>query len=374
MLTIFQGGIFLQGKERHIFPGSNTPVGFFSYYDYILDQNEADRIICLKGGPGVGKSTFMKITAYEMIDKGYDVDFMHCSSDNNSIDGIVIKGLKVAFIDGTAPHVVDPKNPGAVDMIVNLGDFWNEDGIRENREEVLRNNLEIKFNFEKAYNFFGAAKRMYDNMNSVYEHALEEVEIYKEAARIVNQELSHKEISKKKGRLKKYFASAFTPKGTINYIDSLIKDYEKIYIIKAPVGIGGERILDIIQESARYRGLDVEQYYCPMVPDKKIEHLLIPAVNTAFVTSNHYHKVKTEAFEVININHYICWKCIKAYKGMMEESKRLMEELINLGIGCIKTAKTIHDTLETHYIPNMNFKAVEECRRNLIRDYILKEK
>ncbi len=96
----------MKGKERHIFPGSNTPIGFFSYYPYILDQQEADRIICMKGGPGVGKSTFMQLTASEMLDMGYDVDFMHCSSDNESLDGIVIKDLKVALIDGTAPHVV----------------------------------------------------------------------------------------------------------------------------------------------------------------------------------------------------------------------------------------------------------------------------
>lgn len=95
----------MSGKERHIYPGNNTPYGFFSYYDYILKQNEADRIFCIKGGPGVGKSTFMRITGEEMLKEGHDVDFMHCSSDNDSIDGIVIRDMNIALIDGTAPHV-----------------------------------------------------------------------------------------------------------------------------------------------------------------------------------------------------------------------------------------------------------------------------
>ena len=93
-----------KGKIRHMFPGGNTSQGFFSYYDYILGQEEASRIICIKGGPGVGKSTFMKQIGAEMVDKGYDVEFMHCSSDNNSLDGIVIPAIKVALLDGTAPH------------------------------------------------------------------------------------------------------------------------------------------------------------------------------------------------------------------------------------------------------------------------------
>ena len=42
--------------QRHYFPGNNTPLGFYSYYRYILSQKEASRIICLKGGPGTGKS------------------------------------------------------------------------------------------------------------------------------------------------------------------------------------------------------------------------------------------------------------------------------------------------------------------------------
>lgn len=97
-----------KGKIRHMFPGGNTPQGFFSYYDNIMPQDEASRIIIIKGGPGVGKSTFMKKIGEEMLDRGFDVEYMHCSSDNNSLDGIVIPAIKVALMDGTAPHVVVP--------------------------------------------------------------------------------------------------------------------------------------------------------------------------------------------------------------------------------------------------------------------------
>lgn len=95
-----------QGRIRHLFPGGNTSLGFFSYYSNIITQEEADRLIIIKGGPGVGKSTFMKKVGEAMLDKGYDVEFLHCSSDNNSLDGIKIPDLRIAFIDGTAPHAV----------------------------------------------------------------------------------------------------------------------------------------------------------------------------------------------------------------------------------------------------------------------------
>lgn len=93
------------GKARRLFPGGNTAFGFHSFYDQIIEVDAA-RIFIIKGGPGVGKSTFMKRIGEEMLKYGYDVEFHHCSSDNNSLDGVVIPSLNAALIDGTAPHRV----------------------------------------------------------------------------------------------------------------------------------------------------------------------------------------------------------------------------------------------------------------------------
>ncbi|HWQ60991.1 MAG TPA: hypothetical protein VN521_01695 [Negativicutes bacterium] len=99
-------------KIRHLFPGGNTPQGFFSYYNYIIPADAA-RIFIMKGGPGTGKSTFMRRIGDAMLERGLDIEHHHCSSDNGSLDGVVIPALGVAFIDGTAPHVVDPGIPAA---------------------------------------------------------------------------------------------------------------------------------------------------------------------------------------------------------------------------------------------------------------------
>ena len=109
----------MTGKTRKMFPGGNTANGFYSFFDYII-PNDVNRIFCLKGGPGVGKSSFMKKMAKEFTKMGYDVELHYCSSDPSSLDGVVIKGLNVVMIDATAPHTVDPKIPGAVDEILNF--------------------------------------------------------------------------------------------------------------------------------------------------------------------------------------------------------------------------------------------------------------
>lgn len=93
------------GTIKRVFPGGNTNRGFVSFYDQIIGP-EATHIFVIKGGPGVGKSTFMKAIGAVMQAEGYDLEYHHCSSDNNSLDGLVIPALGVALLDGTAPQRV----------------------------------------------------------------------------------------------------------------------------------------------------------------------------------------------------------------------------------------------------------------------------
>ena len=360
------------GEERHIYPGNNTPEGFFSYYSYILGQKEANRIICIKGGPGVGKSTFMRKIGEEFSAMGEDVDYMHCSSDNGSLDGVVLKNHKIAFIDGTSPHVVDPINPGAVDSIIHLGEFWNEEGIRKNKGELIESNERIKRHFSMAYNYLGGAGKMYDNLAYIYDQAIESAEIYKLAAGIVVEELMHLEICLKPGGIKKYFAGAITPGGLENQLRTLINGCRRVYMIIAPAGVSNERLLNIFAESAVYRGLNVEEYYCPMKPSTKLEHLLIPELGIACISLNKFHDM--EPWEVsdssqvvmIDMNDLIDRSVTERYQNVLDDSLLRMEELLDRGIGCLKAAKREHDILEEFYIPNMDFKKIDTLRNEII--------
>jgi hypothetical protein len=363
----------MAGIERHMYPGNNTPEGFFSYYQYILGQREADKIICIKGGPGVGKSTFMKKIGETMLQEGHDVDFMHCSSDNNSLDGIVMRDKKIALIDGTSPHVVDPVNPGAVDSIIHLGDYWDEEGIKKNKDALISNNERIKSIFARAYNYLAAAGKMYDNLSSIYETAIKNEELYKISAKIINEELTHLEISSKQGDIKKYFASAITPGGIENYLPSLLAGCRKVYLIEAPVGVSSERMLNLFMEGAVYRGFSAEGYYCPMKPATKLEHLLIPELRLAFVTSNHYHTIDKAALDAevvsIDLGSIIRYDTVKYLENILEDSKTKMEELLEKAVFCLGQAKKEHDDLEKLYVPNMDFMKIDALRQELTQRF-----
>ena len=354
--------------QRHYFPGNNTPQGFFSYYRYILSQREASRIICIKGGPGTGKSTFMRKIGERFAEEGEDVDFLHCSADDESLDGIVLKNRKVAIFDGTSPHITDPITPGAVDSIINLGDFWNEEGIMSNKVEIIDLNEETSSWYRIAYNYLNAARSVCRSLEELYGKAVRASEVYGLIGDIIEREYGRYPIAVCPGRQKKFFASAITADGLVNYLNTLLENITNVYIISVPAGYQNSSFMEILREGAVYRGFDTESFYCPMEPDEKIDHLIIPELSLAFISVNEYHDL--EPWEVIrdddsrqditlmDISDYMDSVFIETNSELIKSLRNEFDVLLGKGIRALSNAKNTHMKVEELYIPNMNFTRV----------------
>ena len=361
--------------ERHYFPGNNTPLGFFSYYKHSLGQREANKIVCIKGGPGTGKSTFMNRIAEYFASMDEDIDYLHCSADENSLDGIVLKDRRIAVIDGTSPHITDPVTPGAVDKIVNLGEFWDEEAIAVNKSEIIDLNEETSRWYRIAYNYLSAAKSVYRSLEEIYNDASEDSEIYKVVADIVGSEYGDLDISLKPGKRKKFFASAITGDGVVNYITSLLGDMKRVYMIDSPVGYSNSSFMEIVTEGAIYRGLDVEVYYCPMCPEEKIEHIVIPELKTAFVTMNRYHDIQPweipapdesgQEIILIDMEDYMNILNIGKNSELIQSLNEEYDILLNKSVKHLSLARDAHLMVEKMYIPNMNFTQLSDMRDKL---------
>lgn len=91
-------------RKVHFFAGANSGNGFQNLFTEILDLEEAVDLMVLKGGPGVGKNTFMKEVGRTMEEAGAEVEYLWCSGDPASLDGVVLPELRCGVVDGTAPH------------------------------------------------------------------------------------------------------------------------------------------------------------------------------------------------------------------------------------------------------------------------------
>lgn len=375
----------MEGKIRNLYPGGNTPDGFYSYYNYILPQRKAEKIFCLKGGPGTGKSTLMRKVGQHFIDKGEDVDFLWCSSDPGSLDGILVKKRNAAILDGTSPHIVDPKNPGAVDEIINLGEFWNEELIRKNRSRVISCNEKTAKLFGYVYGYLKCAQQQYEFLSHVLDESIsyEKMREYKSQVCLKLDGISVLRRSESKikrdsvlgkdiytGEKRKFFAGAITPGGIKNNIISIIDNIERIIIIDVPIGFRSEKLLSQVSERFTDAGFDIEEYYCPMFPEDKLEHVVCPDAYTAVVCSNEYHVIDTEnvSGKVIRIKVEDDLDSAESelLKKIYEDIKESSRDCILKAIEILKEAKANHDILEDYYVPNMDFDAMDDLREYII--------
>ena len=147
----------------HYFLGANGGAGFQSLYEPFVDPAESRDILVLKGGPGVGKSTMMKRIGQAMEERGEQVEYLYCSGDPKSLDGVHIPRIRVAVVDGTAPHVVEPQYPAAVDRYVNLGEFYDITAAKTARTEVIRHTKAVSAAYQRAYRALSAARQVEDN-------------------------------------------------------------------------------------------------------------------------------------------------------------------------------------------------------------------
>ena len=91
-------------QVTNFFVGANSGEGFRNLFPEMVDIEDTYDFMVLKGGPGVGKNTFMREIGRCAEEAGLAVEYLWCSGDPDSLDGVVIPELRCAVADGTSPH------------------------------------------------------------------------------------------------------------------------------------------------------------------------------------------------------------------------------------------------------------------------------
>jgi len=353
-----QGVVKMQGSIKRVFPGGNTSEGFFSYYQYLLEKG-TKRIFVIKGGPGVGKSTLMKKVGKKMLELGYDVEFHHCSSDNHSLDGIAVIPAGIVMVDGTAPHIIDPKYPGGLDEIINMGEYWNVEAMELNKTKIVATTNEVSRLFARAYRFLAAARSIAEDIMAIHKQCMDFAGANRILAlfeRILAERTYSSEPVSTSGHERHLFSCAYTPDGFIDFTDTILQNIGQIYYLHGPMGTGKTTLLRKIADRAVEKGLDVEIYHTPLIPTK-IGTVVIPGLNLAITTSE---KFKSAHYETLDLSKYLNGSKLAAFQADLAGDNKLLQELIDLGMENIRRAKEEHDVLEQYYVPNMNFSAAED--------------
>lgn len=349
---------------KHYFLGSNTPTGFVGYYNEA--NKSGNRLFILKGGSGVGKHTFMKKIAADMEAKGFDIDYCHCSNDVNSLDGIIIPAIGVGLIDGTSPHMVDPRLPACFDEIVNLGKYINANALAGCRDKIAALSERKKQQYSRAYTYLSCAKQLHDDTAKLISSCVDKIK-FNEILTSLPKSLISKNNGNK-GSINNIFASAYTSGGYVDYIGTLVGTKHTVGI-KNYYSLNNDIML-AIYNYALAGGTAMTVCHSILDPSQ-IDHILMDNLN---IISIDEHNKFNEADEIINLKDIINKdKLLDTEQDIMWNNVHF-DELVEKAVGIMSSCGAIHNSLESIYIPAMDFDGVNkelEIVLKKIHSYIL---
>lgn len=340
-------------EQGVLFAAANSGRGFYSFYDEIFGNEKIERRYLIKGGPGTGKSSFMRRVAHVCSDNGHNVAYYCCSSDPASLDAVIIDG-RIAIIDSTAPHVLEPTLTGVRDEIINLGVFWNSDELFKHKGKVESASREKGNAYSGAYRFLESALALDVRSRELISPFIDTEKMRKSAARMLLQVPRGDRYTLNVG-----LRASIGMSGRCN-ADYYEKNAKKIYVIDDYL-CGAGWFLSAIAEEAVTRNVGVTVSYDPLnisVPDA----IMIENDGTAFISGNVDPDFVEKIAGHINMKRFVRTKLLVGKTGKVVKSElryvgRVRESLIDSATECLSRAGEVHFELEHIYGKCMDFDA-----------------
>ena len=330
------------------FAAQNSYFGFISHFDSIFDSEKFDAIFVLKGGPGTGKSSFMKKIA-KRFENEADITKIYCSSDANSLDGVIIakENRQVAILDGTAPHQRDAVIPGAVDELINLGECWRSEKLKERKEEILSLNNEKKAYYNVAYDFLSIAGLFYQR-------------ITKKCNALIDKSRAHKLICELCSGLDggaRYggdlLLSAFGKEG-YQTLPSAVSHTDETVRITGDY-FSAAAFMDMLCREFSIRRIKHTIYPAPLNPDIP-ETVIVSAGEKSIAYSTAFGKKEISTSDLLAPN--------QNERAILNLYLTETQKYENLARDSFEAASKVHFILEDIYTPLMDFSAIDKIITN----------
>lgn len=291
-------------ETKHYLASANSAQGFINLFDNI-NTSENGFTYILKGGPGTGKSSFMKKIGAHFEKKQYDVEYFYCSSDQKSLDGVRIKNISI--IDGTAPHSFDATLPQIKQKIINLGEFIKDEikKYRKNIELLLQQKTEC---YKKLYLYLSA-------LNC-----------------IIKTECDEKIITNKR----KLFCSYFCDEKIKNLYEK--NNFENVKVL-----------------SGNY--INNKEYFKTLLSKEKDVLCFASVFNPEMLDGIYVESLKTL---------FVCEDALnnstKSFKN-----KKIIDLIISKVAFYLKRAKSYHMKIEKYFVKNMDFETLGKFTKKFIK-------
>lgn len=342
--------------ESVFYLGASTPKGFVSHYESLF--REVRHLTIIKGGPGCGKSTFMRKIGAAAQAHGQDVSYILCSSDPDSLDGVILPQLSAAYVDGTAPHVLEPKLCGGSMNYLNFGAFYDSAAMQPNEAEILSCQQENTSHYPHVTACLAAADRLLESvrLHTASETCCEELGAIAECLGLSTL----KPIGDQPVTVHR-FLSAITPKGPKLCEKTPAALCPRVYVLRDNYALAPQ-VLSLLLEKAQALGHTCIACYCPMLPEGSPSHLLIPTAEVAFVSDSRDFPYTESCFCRLDLDSTLS----PAVRKELEFCGKTVSSLLYQAVAHLREAKRLHDRMEQLCRPFVDFSAADRLAKETV--------
>lgn len=330
--------------------GANSGEGFQNLFQQLTDRTDTYDLMILKGGPGVGKSAFMAQIGLAMEKAGEQVEYIRCSGNPDTLDGVVLPGMRCAIADGTEPHVLEPRYPAAVDRYVDLGRFYDLTAAKAAQAEIIALTERQRAARCRAYHCLQAARQLELETLSAVQGTFDRTRADRRLDGVLARELRRR--GSEEGRTDYRFLGSITCKGYDWRFDAVDTLCPKVYEFADHWELAGD-LLERLRHTAVEKGWNV--IACPSPEDpRRLEHLLIPGLGLAFITSRPGMDYGKKPYRRIRLDAMVR----PEGKAKLRFEGRMTALLRDEAAEALRAAKSARDELEAIHKPYVNSDSV----------------
>ncbi len=360
---------YINISKNHYFAAANTAEGFKSLFDEVFNKKECEKLYILKGGPGVGKSTFMKKAASLCEEQGLTVEYLHCSSDPDSLDGILIKEKKIAIADGTSPHSIEATLAGAFEEIIDLGKAWDTEGLYAKKDILQKLSDEKKACYRDAYDTLDAYKRIRNLLQKLCSPFVNTQKLTKSVSRLAKSILPKGSSNEAKTDIR--LTNALSCKGKIRF-GCFENNADMCIFIKDSLreGMLSQAYLNELYKTAQKKGADMLVSLSPL--DISVVDGLYFTKEKISVTRYCDELVDMcdksgKKCRIINTSRFVDGKGISSIRRERRFYEKLALSLEEKALQSLAKAGQLHFKLEEVYSEHTDYSKVEKMQTEFFK-------
>ncbi len=348
-----------RGEDAY-FAASNSGRGFYSYYEQCFDAARVKRVYAVKGGPGTGKSRFLRDVAVYAEARGWSAEYIYCSSDPDSLDGVILTlGERCyALMDATAPHVYEPTRPGIREEIVNLGAFWDRSVLEKHTEEIEGLSAQKSSAYRRAYRYLAGMEQMIETRDALVRPYIKQETIRRYVKKLM-QEIPAEDAYTVRHAL----IRSVGMQGEVGF-DTYFAKAKRIVLLEDCHG-AAQYLMQEIGRLTIERRLHIRLSHDPVVPDRMDAMLLC---GSGLCIANIPADLCEYPFQCVRVRRFVDTKAMKTVRGEVRFAERMIRAMLDGANEAMQTVSEVHFQIETLYGDAMDFDAKEKFTKSFCEE------